>query len=131
MHRASKDDRQKSVVDIETIYCLLCKGGDAEEYLLLCDGCNGAYHTFCLTPPLHIIPVGEWLCPTCLAKVKTIGSSRNDLNLYSISRLNCRNATLCRRKCLDLNRTRRCTRCNRLVRWPTDSKRSTLIGRRT
>ena len=70
--RASKDECLKGgvVPDVETIYCLTCRGGDAEEYLLLCDGCNAAYHTFCLSPPLSIIPIGEWLCPSCLARVR-------------------------------------------------------------
>ena len=24
------------------------------------------YHLYCLTPPAHEIPVGDWYCPTCL-----------------------------------------------------------------
>lgn len=43
----------------------LChKCGDGGE-LVLCDGCNKAYHLRCLDPPLHEVPVGEWLCPQC------------------------------------------------------------------
>ena len=29
-----------------------CRGGDREHLLLLCDGCDLATHTTCLTPPL-------------------------------------------------------------------------------
>ena len=33
--------------------------------LLLCDGCDGAYHTFCVTPSLREIPDGDWFCRQC------------------------------------------------------------------
>ena len=41
--------------------------GDADEQLLLCDGCDDSYHTFCLNPPLDKIPEGDWFCPTCIS----------------------------------------------------------------
>ena len=36
--------------------CQNCGKGDAEEQMLLCDGCDDSYHTFCLLPPLQEIP---------------------------------------------------------------------------
>jgi hypothetical protein len=45
--------------------CRGCGGGHAEDRLLLCDGCDAAWHTFCLDPPLERIPPGQWFCPTC------------------------------------------------------------------
>lgn len=36
--------------------------------MLLCDGCDDSYHTFCLIPPLLDIPKGDWRCPACVAK---------------------------------------------------------------
>ena len=35
--------------------------------MLLCDGCDDSYHTFCLNPPLDKIPEGDWFCPTCIS----------------------------------------------------------------
>ena len=32
---------------------------------ILCDACDCEYHTYCLDPPLHEVPGGEWLCPGC------------------------------------------------------------------
>lgn len=32
--------------------CEVCKRTDEEDSLLLCDGCDKGYHTFCLKPPL-------------------------------------------------------------------------------
>lgn len=36
--------------------------------MLLCDGCDDSYHTFCLLPPLSEIPKGDWRCPRCVAE---------------------------------------------------------------
>jgi histone demethylase JARID1 len=47
--------------------CQNCSKGDAEEQMLLCDGCDDSYHTFCLMPPLAEIPKGDWRCPKCVA----------------------------------------------------------------
>lgn len=47
--------------------CHSCGRGDAEENMLLCDGCDDSLHTFCLVPPLAEIPKGEWRCPRCVA----------------------------------------------------------------
>merc|ERR1719433_2314067 len=46
--------------------CINCSKGDAEEQMLLCDGCDDSYHTFCLMPPLAEIPQGDWRCPKCI-----------------------------------------------------------------
>uniref|UniRef100_A0A673HE83 [histone H3]-trimethyl-L-lysine(4) demethylase n=1 Tax=Sinocyclocheilus rhinocerous TaxID=307959 RepID=A0A673HE83_9TELE len=59
---------EKSKVRVEQYICLVCGGGDDEDRLLLCDGCDDSYHTFCLIPPLHDVPKGDWRCPKCLAQ---------------------------------------------------------------
>ncbi|XP_046747489.1 lysine-specific demethylase lid isoform X3 [Diprion similis] len=48
--------------------CHNCGRGDTEESMLLCDGCDDSYHTFCLMPPLTEIPKGDWRCPKCVAE---------------------------------------------------------------
>ncbi|XP_064417731.1 lysine-specific demethylase 5A [Latimeria chalumnae] len=56
-------------VDFVDLYvCLVCGRGDEEDKLLLCDGCDDSYHTFCLIPPLQDVPKGDWRCPKCLAE---------------------------------------------------------------
>ncbi|KAM4587202.1 lysine (K)-specific demethylase 5Ba isoform 1-T1 [Odontesthes bonariensis] len=57
-----------SVNKVDTYMCLVCGSGSAEERLLLCDGCDDSYHIFCLIPPLHDVPKGDWRCPKCLAQ---------------------------------------------------------------
>lgn len=57
------------VLQVDLYVCLLCGSGNDEDRLLLCDGCDDSYHTFCLIPPLHDVPKGDWRCPQCLAQV--------------------------------------------------------------
>jgi hypothetical protein len=44
--------------------CFVCKLDNDHPNLLLCEGCNGEYHTYCLTPKLKAIPRGDWYCGT-------------------------------------------------------------------
>jgi hypothetical protein len=37
--------------------------------MLLCDGCNLGFHTYCLRPPLAAIPDTDWFCLSCKNKV--------------------------------------------------------------
>jgi hypothetical protein len=45
--------------------CHVCGETEPEATLLLCDGCDAAYHTSCLQPRLRSVPQGRWLCPVC------------------------------------------------------------------
>ena len=47
---------------------MFCGRGNNEDKLLLCDGCDDSYHTFCLLPPLPDVPKGDWRCPKCVAE---------------------------------------------------------------
>ena len=48
--------------------CRICRRKGDPEKMLLCDGCDDSYHTFCLNPPLNEIPRGDWRCPCCVAE---------------------------------------------------------------
>ncbi|XP_064153926.1 lysine-specific demethylase 5B-B [Anguilla rostrata] len=61
-----RSKRNAPVVDLYV--CLVCGSGSDEDRLLLCDGCDDSYHTFCLIPPLQEVPKGDWRCPRCLAQ---------------------------------------------------------------
>lgn len=51
---------------VDSYVCRICARGDDDEKLLLCDGCDDNYHTFCLLPPLPEPPKGLWHCPKCI-----------------------------------------------------------------
>ncbi|XP_036390288.1 bromodomain adjacent to zinc finger domain protein 2A-like isoform X2 [Megalops cyprinoides] len=57
---------ERSVVKVT---CLVCKKGDNDEYLLLCDGCDRGCHMYCLRPKITEIPEGDWFCPVCVPEV--------------------------------------------------------------
>ncbi|XP_028411273.1 bromodomain adjacent to zinc finger domain protein 2B-like isoform X2 [Dendronephthya gigantea] len=51
---------------IMKVFCQMCRKGDNEELLLLCDGCDRGYHTYCCQPKLDTIPQGDWYCTDCI-----------------------------------------------------------------
>ena len=47
--------------------CSVCKSNEKGAEMMLCDGCNKAFHLHCLHPPLKEIPEEDiWLCSTCI-----------------------------------------------------------------
>lgn len=64
--RQEIDTRETSVEsDIYGTGCLACGEDDDHANLLLCEGCNAEYHTYCLSPPLRAVPAGDWFCAKC------------------------------------------------------------------
>ncbi|XP_064881399.1 bromodomain adjacent to zinc finger domain protein 2B-like isoform X10 [Oncorhynchus nerka] len=62
---------QKSIAwerSIMKVYCQICRKGDNEDLLLLCDGCDKGCHTYCHKPKITTIPEGDWYCPACISK---------------------------------------------------------------
>jgi hypothetical protein len=45
--------------------CLYCAEDNDHANILLCEGCNDEYHTYCLDPPLRAVPSGDWYCSKC------------------------------------------------------------------
>jgi hypothetical protein len=59
---------------MSSLKCFKCNRGDGEDCLMLCDGCNSAWHTFCLTPALPEVPEGAWFCGACIPDRKRRGN---------------------------------------------------------
>ncbi|XP_053338631.1 bromodomain adjacent to zinc finger domain protein 2A isoform X2 [Clarias gariepinus] len=53
---------EKSIIKVT---CQLCRKGDNDACLLLCDGCDRGWHMFCLRPKVTRVPEGDWFCPAC------------------------------------------------------------------
>ncbi|VDQ01119.1 unnamed protein product [Trichobilharzia regenti] len=45
--------------------CQVCFKSHMPDWMLLCDRCDLGHHAMCLSPPLYIIPEGDWFCPRC------------------------------------------------------------------
>lgn len=54
--------------------CLVCRKGDNDEFLLLCDGCDRGCHIYCHRPKMEAVPEGDWFCAVCLAQVRLLFS---------------------------------------------------------
>ena len=50
-------------------FCVICRTGDNESLLLLCDNCDRGTHTYCCKPKLESIPEGDWYCHDCVINV--------------------------------------------------------------
>ncbi|GIL79624.1 hypothetical protein Vretimale_12325 [Volvox reticuliferus] len=48
--------------------CRVCWLDEDKNRILLCDGCDGEYHCYCVEPPLLEVPEGSWFCPSCTAR---------------------------------------------------------------
>lgn len=66
--RCQSTNRINQADPLAKYVCHNCTRGDGEEAMLLCDGCDDSYHTFCLVPPLADIPKGDWRCPRCVVE---------------------------------------------------------------
>ncbi|XP_077184711.1 bromodomain adjacent to zinc finger domain protein 2A isoform X2 [Paroedura picta] len=58
---------EKSVVRAT---CLVCRKGDDDENLLLCDSCDRGCHLYCHQPKMTEVPAGDWFCSLCIAQMQ-------------------------------------------------------------
>ena len=56
---------KESQMRFETMQCGICGGGNDDSRMIICDGCDTGYHTYCVTPLLSTIPEGDWHCTAC------------------------------------------------------------------
>lgn len=56
------------LLSFDELTCVVCENGDDEAELMICDGCDRGFHSFCLNLPT--VPVGDWYCSACLQKNK-------------------------------------------------------------
>uniref|UniRef100_A0A0R3S4U1 [histone H3]-trimethyl-L-lysine(4) demethylase n=1 Tax=Elaeophora elaphi TaxID=1147741 RepID=A0A0R3S4U1_9BILA len=72
----TKEKKMKTADPMDEVVCKKCGKGDDEEYLLLCEDCDYALHTYCCSPALPSVPRSEWRCRRCLlASIKEIAES--------------------------------------------------------
>jgi hypothetical protein len=65
--------------------CMICKCDDNHNKLLLCEGCNGEYHPYCLHPPLHLVLEYDFFCEKCKEAGKDDGMLESTKNYQVIT----------------------------------------------
>ncbi|KAM9343756.1 bromodomain adjacent to zinc finger domain protein 2A isoform 2-T2 [Pholidichthys leucotaenia] len=53
---------------VTRVTCQVCRKGDNDDCLLLCDRCDRGCHMYCLRPKITQVPEGDWFCPACVTK---------------------------------------------------------------
>ncbi|KAK2516466.1 bromodomain adjacent to zinc finger domain protein 2A-like [Columba guinea] len=53
---------------VNRVTCLVCRRGDDDEHLLLCDGCDRGCHLYCHRPKMTEVPEGDWFCSVCVSR---------------------------------------------------------------
>merc|ERR1711936_1364854 len=60
--------KMQDFLAIVSTACQVCKSTGDDDAMLLCDGCDNGYHTYCHQPPIEEVPDGDWFCPACSAE---------------------------------------------------------------
>ncbi|KAK3019450.1 hypothetical protein RJ639_004901 [Escallonia herrerae] len=56
--------------------CRACLVDRDDDKIVLCDGCDQAYHIYCMQPPRSSIPRGKWFCRKCDSGIQRIRKAK-------------------------------------------------------
>jgi hypothetical protein len=68
--KAQKEKEVSSSRDEDTA-CVVCTRTTNAKKMLLCDKCDKGWHMKCMSPPMTVVPEGDWFCVECKALLAT------------------------------------------------------------
>ena len=78
---ANGDEKEEEATCVwDLVMCESCGSGEREEAIILCDGCDKAYHLECTTPVLDEVPQGNWFCVSCGERERKAQALREERN---------------------------------------------------
>uniref|UniRef100_H3BH80 Bromodomain adjacent to zinc finger domain 2A n=1 Tax=Latimeria chalumnae TaxID=7897 RepID=H3BH80_LATCH len=99
---------------VNKVTCLVCRKGDNDEYLLLCDQCDRGCHMYCHRPKITEVPDGDWFCPVCISRVSTVafgnlncGGGRGEIKVCCSTLPFANGVSPRKRRCLKRSKKRR------------------------
>lgn len=61
--------------------CGACLEDKDDDKIVLCDGCDIAYHIYCMTPPCTSVPDGDWFCSSCEDDLQRIHEAKRSFEI--------------------------------------------------